>query len=665
MKSLNKLIFCWVACIAICSVSCKKYGFDIQDGYGVDSLVENITVDTSDSKPDFSMLSQARVFPGVVGASEPRIQDTTVVLNLNYLNESGNRLRISVIPMFATGPAFATGMYAPAGEPVIIDVPQGVNGLVCQIGMWTDNLTNKSPRQRAPVIYNVKQLFPGKNYVRNLFGGNIYINANFPIKDPVSITFSGACKSPDFILGKTDVLAWKDEIKMSQVPWFNFESRHIAFTLPTDKMVAFLSAHPNVDPIKELKAWDDIIKYDYEGWEGLSDTASNEIDRPVDVPWRVVLDIQPSAGYGHSGFPVVAQNDNEWFSAAMIASDTLSMWGTLHEIGHNNQQGSYWSWSTLGETTNNLFSFKRAHRLGIKNIGALHPAMPNAVTIGLAFAATDGVKQFDTDPLVDNPFIRIVPFLQIFDKAEKYDGKEDGWGFFPYLYWRARHAKYSSISDLEKHDFLYEALCEYTGLDYYKFFQAWGISLSTQARTDISNKYPVGLKFDIWNYNPITKQGGNNAVDYNVSRDSWLVSSLSPNDGQNNDQELSGEGANNGKFSELLDGNVNTYWHSRWSNSATLPPHVLLFDMTQKQTANGIYFVQRNNQRNAKTIKIWVGNDPNDLTLVTHPNAILQQIYTKQEIHFDSEMTFRYFKVEFDDAWDGTQFVAMAEIGLF
>ena len=64
--------------------SCKKYGFHIADGYGVDSLTANITVDTSDSKPDFSMLSQARVFPGLVGANEPRLKDSTITLELNY-----------------------------------------------------------------------------------------------------------------------------------------------------------------------------------------------------------------------------------------------------------------------------------------------------------------------------------------------------------------------------------------------------------------------------------------------------------------------------------------------------------------------------------------------------------------------------------------------------
>ncbi len=632
--------------------SCKKYGFHVADGYGVDSLTENITVDTSDSKPDFSMLSQARVFPGLVGANEPRLKDSIVTLDLNYLNEANNRLRISVTPQ----PVFSTGVYAPPGEPVEIDVPANLNGLVCQIGMWTDNLSNTFPRQRAPIVYNVKQLFPGRNYVRSLFGGNIYIKTDFPIANPVQLKFSGACKSPDFMLGQTDPAEWKQSIIKSQVPWFEFGSKHIVFTLPTDKMVRFFQTHPNVDPIVELKAWDDIISKDYEQWEGLSDTAAAIIDRPIDLPWRVVLDIQPVVGYGHNGYPVVAQNDNEWFSGAMTASDTVSIWGTLHELGHNNQQGSYWSWSTLGETSNNLFSFKRAHRIGIQNTGNLHPAMPGAVAAGLAFTAKGGSKNFDTDPDVNSPFTRIVPFLQIFNKVQRWDGLEDGWGFFPYLYRRARHAKYASIDDLQKHDFLYEALSEYTGTDCYKFFQAWGIQLSAQALNQISNEYPVKLAHDIWNYNPITRMGGNNVVNYTISRADWTVAFDS--------QETEGE---NGAATNILDGNINTFWHSQWYAASPPYPHYLMIDMRATQNnLHGIYFTLR--QDNASTrpkhVEIWLGPDATHLTKYMEADLLNQA--PQQAVNFASPQSFRVFKLVFTTPQSaGSLFASMAEINVF
>jgi len=650
---LFSLLLVLTGLVVLSLSSCKKYGFDVADGYGTDTLQENITVDTSDSRPDYSMLAKARIFPGLVDAAEPRLDNYAVTLNLNYLNEAYNRLRISVIPQ----PVFSTGMYAGPGEPVTILVPAGVKGLICQIGMWTDDLTAQSPRRREPVIYNRKMLFPGINHVRNLFGGNIYIMTSFPIKDPVKLTFTGACQSPDFVLGKTDVATWKKQILESKVPWFDFVSEHIDFTLPTAKMVSWLQNHSDVDPIKELQAWNEIIEKDYNNWEGLSDTASDDVDKPINLPWRVVLDIQPSVGYGHNGYPVVAQDDGEWFSAAMIATDTVSIWGTLHEIGHNNQQGNYWSWSTLGETTNNLFSIKRAHRIGIKNVAALHPALPGAAHDGLAYTSQDNAgKDFDKDELVDNPFTRMIPFMQLFDRIHRWDGKDDGYGLMPYLYRRARHAQRYSLNDLAKHDFLYEAVCEYTHQDYFKFFQAWGISVSAQAREAMGVQYPSKLKTDIWNYNPLTKTGGNNVVDYSVPRTDWLVYFDS--------EETQGE---DGKATNILDGNINTFWHSQWYAASPPYPHYLLIDMTQETSdLHGIYFTLRQNNTGTqpKHVEVWLGPDKDHLTKYTEADLIGQN--AQQAVAFATPQTFRVFKLVFTSGQNANAtYASMAEISVY
>lgn len=655
MKKIHYLFGLLSFLTILSTQSCKKYGFDVADGYAADTLTENITVDTSDSRPDFSMLAKARLFPGLVDAAEPRVENYPVTLNLNYLNEAYNRLRISVIPQ----PVFSTGMYAAPGEPVTIEVPPGVKGLICQIGMWTDDLSATTPRRREPVIYDRKMLFPGKNSVRNLFGGNIYIVTSFPIKDPVKLVFSGACKSPDFVLGKTDAGAWRKDIMESKVPWFEFSSGHIAFTLPREKMANYINQHPSVDPIKELRAWDEIIEKDYNEWEGLSDTASDDIDKPVNLPWRVVLDIQPVVGYGHSGFPVVAQDDAEWFSAAMIASDTISIWGTLHEIGHNNQQGSYWSWTTLGETTNNLFSIKRAHRIGIKNIAALHPNMTSAVTDGLKYTSQDVPKKFDTDELVNDPFTRMVPFMQLFDKIQRWDGKADGYGLMSYLYRKARHAQRYSLNDLAMHDFLYEAVCEYTHLDYFKFFEAWGIDLSVQAREQMGNQYPNKVATDIWNYNPITKTGGDKVVDYSVPRIEWLVDFDS--------EEKSGEGADNGTADKVLDGDVNTFWHSQWAGATPPYPHYLVIDMKEEQKdLHGIYFTQRQSNQSVrpKHVEIWLGPDKDHLT--KYMEADLKDQTAQQAVAFATQQTFRVFKLVFTNGQvENANFAAMAEINVY
>ncbi|MDO5650403.1 MAG: M60 family metallopeptidase, partial [Gallicola sp.] len=367
--------------------------------------------------------------------------------------------------------------YAAPGEVVIIDLPPHAKGFTAQIGAWTDDLSGKASPKRFPVVYSRQTLVAGqRNYVRNLFGGNIYIRTQFPVKEPVTMVFSNVCKSPDFFIGKTDEAAWKQEIMNTSVPWFEFVTKSVIFTLPTERMKNLLTRNPGFNMTENAKGWEDIVALDYNQWMGLSDTASDPRDLQIDLPSRYVLDIEISAGWGHNGYPVMAYDDPEWFNSAMDGNRPVSMWGALHELGHNVQQGSTWSWSGLGETTRNLFSFKRAERMGIpyKNLHS-----NDWVQEALDFAK-NGTAQFDNANL--SPFHKLVPFLQIYHKAVRYDGQDDGWGFMGYLYRRARHAERLSMTDLDKRDFLYEALCEYTGKDYGIFFEAWKIPISSYSR---------------------------------------------------------------------------------------------------------------------------------------------------------------------------------------
>ncbi len=89
MKKIINITGLMIMAMILNSITgCKKYGFNIPDGYGEDTLKENITVDTTDSRPDYSMLNQAKIFPGIVDPSEPRLQNYQVKLNMNYLDES-------------------------------------------------------------------------------------------------------------------------------------------------------------------------------------------------------------------------------------------------------------------------------------------------------------------------------------------------------------------------------------------------------------------------------------------------------------------------------------------------------------------------------------------------------------------------------------------------
>jgi hypothetical protein len=213
----------------VCSLAaCKKYGIEVPDGYEDASANKNdVTVDTNMKNIDRSGYAKARLFPGLVDQVEPRVTNRDFTLDLNFANQTAENLRIQAAPE----PQFSTGFYAAPGELIKIIVPAGVNGLSMQIGGQTDNLSGKVPLLRDPIIYAVKALYPGVNYMRNIYGGTIYINASFAIPQPVKFTISGAVVSPDFILGQTDDADWVTKVKASNVPWLEFRTKRVIWQL--------------------------------------------------------------------------------------------------------------------------------------------------------------------------------------------------------------------------------------------------------------------------------------------------------------------------------------------------------------------------------------------------------------------------------------------------
>lgn len=642
-------IVCTTVLLAHC-VKNKEVFKDGRDEGGYPAPV--VTVDTNSAVVDVSKYAQARVFPGLICASEPRLKNQAVTMNLNY-NFVKDNLRIQVAP----GPQFSTGFYAAPGELVTVDVP-GDYSLSIQVGAWDDNLSAVLNAPRDPLIYTRMQLAPGRNYVRNLYGGHIYIFAARPVPQPVTITFSNVVKSPDFELGKTTNASWTAAIRTSCVPYLELRSKNIIFVVPRDYCVS-----RNIqDPESIMQEWDRAIDVDYYQWEGLVEHPTEDFDLAPVLPWRVVQDIKPSVGYGHSGYPVVTYNDYGWFDEFTNLASLRKgwAWGTLHEIGHNNQQVNYWSWGSLGETSNNLFSFKVAHRQSVeKNNPAAwppyHPALATQFPAALAFAASTDTKDFDgTDVRINDPFSRITPFVQIFDKIPAdwgYPGQPDGWAFMTELYKKARRARFTSNNDQDKRDFVYETLCDFTRTDWQFFFAAWGMKISTVSLDEIAAKgYRLGLQ-EIWKYNPITRTGGDGILDL-YSRGNWVVTSNSVNN----------EG---GGINAVKDGVVTTYWHSAYNPTAAVN---LVIDMGRQLDIKGFKFTQRQaGARNIKNLKVEVSPDNVNWSAFPGSPLLLQKVNTEQVFELPSKIKIRYFRLTVNgvaDTYntDGTMNAALAEV---
>ena len=88
----------------------------------------------------------------------------------------------------------------------------------------------------------------------------------------------------------------------------------------------------------------------------VAELATRPIER--ERPERYVVDVQISAGYMHSGYPIMTHDD---VAAALVDLEKLmhqghgGVWGFYHELGHNHQSRD-WTFDGTSEVTVNLFT---------------------------------------------------------------------------------------------------------------------------------------------------------------------------------------------------------------------------------------------------------------------------------------------------------------------
>lgn len=142
-----------------------------------------------------------------------------------------------------------------------------------------------------------------------------------------------------------------------------------------------------------------------------------------------------------------------------------------------------------------------------------------------------------------------------------------------------------------------------------------------------------------------------------ISKLGWSVVSYSS-------QETTGEGVTNGPASNLIDQNVSTYWHSRWTGTATAYPHEFVIDMGSSKNVNGLSITQRFGlSRAIKNADLYASNDGVNFTM--KESYVFANSNVTQYFDFPSTVSFRYFKIISNSAWDGFQFASLAEVGMY
>lgn len=383
-------------------------------------------------------------FPGIPPSGAPRIKRTV------ELDTSVSRWH-------------STGLYAAPGEIITVTVPaSAVNAkLRLRIGCHKDLLWAQRIKswKRVPEITRTFPIIRPVTQAANAFGGPVYIEVPRDCQlGKVKVTIQNVVAAPLFELGKTDLTAWKNEIRNAPAPWAELVGKKLIISLPSANVRRL------DDPDQVLKFWDRVVTAE--------DELSGQTNRTS--PERFVLDRQISAGYMHSGYPIMAHLDQA-NKVANLAALEQGNWGFFHELGHNHQRRD-WVLAGTTEITVNIFSeycFKKV--CGLSRHG--HGAMSDA-------NRKKNLREFFNNPAMkwtDKPFTGLIFYDQLIGGF--------GWDAFHKVFVEYRDLPKNERpkTDAEKRDQWLDRFSKVVGKNLGPFFDDWRISTSQAARNAITN----------------------------------------------------------------------------------------------------------------------------------------------------------------------------------
>lgn len=355
----------------------------------------------------------------------------------------------------------STGLYLPPGKILKIEIPEaGIKDrLSVQIGCHSDLLWDKPFWSRVPDIICRRPLNKTTIEAASAFGGLVYIDSPRKSAGLCQIKLSGAVQAPRFVLGLTRPEEWKTKLRLAPGPWAELESKHVIVTVPSSEIRAL------EDPSSVLELWDQIS-------ELYADFAA--IPKAREWKWRYVADVQISAGYMHSGYPIMTHLDA---AADMVQFEKLKAgsWGLLHELGHNHQEPD-WTFAGTTEVTCNIFALRAIDKLCKLPPGKRgHDAVNNPPSLIQYIKKGRKFEQWKADPFLA---------LQFYIQLEK----AFGWDVFQRVFRDYRELKDSERpkSDEEKRDQWLIRFSRRCARNLGPFFDAWGIPVSEKAKASLA-----------------------------------------------------------------------------------------------------------------------------------------------------------------------------------
>jgi hypothetical protein len=383
-------------------------------------------------------------FPGAVASDAPRVTRSVSIST-------------------KTPEWHSTGLYIPAGEVVTITLPENASqgGLRAVIGCHTDELWHHNEWHRVPRISSSTVLSGTTTKIASPYGGLLYIDVPGRASGgTVEVSVAGAVEAPLFVLGKTSPDEWRAKIRNAPGPWAELATDRIIVTMPSSHV------RDMEDPTAVLEFWNKVMDAD-------ADLAA--IPRERRRPERIVADVQISAGYMHSGYPIMTHLDaGAWLGN--LDELRAGNWGLYHELGHNHQEGD-WTFDGTVEVTCNLFTLY-VHdavcdipRTDSKKWLSQHQdAIAKHIALGAPF-----------ERWKSEPFTALAMYMQM--------QQEFGWDSFKKVF-----AEYGKLgwsqrprSEDEKRDQWLVRYSRTVGRNLGPFFEKWGVPTSEKARDSIKD----------------------------------------------------------------------------------------------------------------------------------------------------------------------------------
>ena len=362
----------------------------------------------------------------------------------------------------------STGLYAAAGDTIAVILPEKLadKGYAVRIGCHSDTLYHLDKWERAPDITRSVGLATATTKTASAFGGLIYIEVPGRAKDdePFTATIQNAVPAPLFVLGQDDDAKWR-EIKKRPAPWAELACDKLILSCPTEV------ARVINNPTQLMEFWKKVV-------EAQDDITNQTAERKR--PERIVADVQISAGYMHSGYPIMIPT-----SAAQEMTTfgklKFHVWGFYHEIGHNHQRGDF-TFDGTGEVTNNVIGMYCYDAVLKKDWLIGH----TAITEEARKENIQKIKKASNKWQIwkSEPFTALTTYIQLM--------QEFGWESWRKYLYSFDDSSFGPApkSDDERRDQFLVRYSKITNKNLGPFFDAWGIPVSSAAKAEVSKLDP-------------------------------------------------------------------------------------------------------------------------------------------------------------------------------